>query len=145
MFNKRKITEIETQLADTRARNRKLQQECNDLSLEKSQLTNSLAVTSKNLDALRNTHSVVAEQNEKLLTETTSQAETIEAQSESITMLKEELAELNKASAERIQELTSEVTRLKQLLAAKDLEIEQAKNKTLDRVIEELKASANPS
>ena len=104
-----------------------------------------MTTTSKNLDALRNTHSVVAEQNEKLLTETTSQAETIEAQSESITMLKEELAELNKASAERIQELTSEVTRLKQLLAAKDLEIEQAKNKTLDRVIEELKASTNPS
>ena len=39
MFNKGKITEIETQLADTRARNRKLQQECNDLSLEKFQLT----------------------------------------------------------------------------------------------------------
>ena len=142
MFNKGKITEIETQLADTRARNRKLQQECNDLSLEKFQLIDSLTTTSENLDALRNTHSVVAEQNEKLLTETTSQAETIEAQSESITMLKEELAELNKASAERIQELTSEVTRLKQLLAAKDLEIEQEKNKTLDRVIEELKSTA---
>ena len=142
MFNKSKITEIETQLADTRARNRKLQQECNDLSLEKSQLTDNLTTTSENLDALRNTHSVVAEQNEKLLTKTSSQAETIEAQSESITMLKEELAELNKASAERIQELTSEVTRLKQLLGSKDLEIEKAKNKTLDRVIEELKSTA---
>ena len=142
MFNKSKITEIETQLADTRARNRKLQQECNDLSLEKFQLIDSLTTTSENLDALRNTHSVVAEQNEKLLTETTSQAETIEAQSESITMLKEKLAELNKASAERIQELTSEVTRLKQLLGSNDLEIEKAKNKTLDRVIEELKSTA---
>ena len=142
MFNKGKISELETQLSNTRERNNQPQQECNELSLEKSQLTDKLAVRSENLDAPRNKHATIVQQNEKLHTKTSSQAETIEAQSESITMLKEGLAELNKASAERIQELTSEVTRLKQLLGSNDLEIEKAKNKTLDRVIEELKSTA---
>ena len=142
MFNKGKIAELESQLSSTRERNNKLQQECNDLSLEKSQLTDNLAVTSETLETLRNTHSTVAEQNEKLLTETSSQAQKINEQSESINLLKEELAEVNKTSAERIQELTSEVTRLTQLLASKDLDIEKERNKTLDRVIEELKATA---
>lgn len=141
MFNKGKIAEVEALLQDARTKNLKLQNECNELSVEKVELQKKLDAAIEQANDLQVAQQDALQKMTELENVISSQERELQQKNQALSKQQEQV-ERAASDRARVDELSKEVTQLKELLASKDLEIEKEKNKTLDRVISELKATA---
>ena len=141
MFNKGKIAEVEALLQDARTKKLKLQNECNELSVEKIELQKKLDAAIEQANDLQVAQQDALQKMTELENVVSSQERELQQKNQALSKQQEQV-ERAASDRARVDELSKEVTQLKELLASKDLEIEKEKNKTLDRVISELKATA---
>ena len=141
MFNKGKIAEVEALLQDARTTKLKLQNECNELSVEKIELQKKLDAAIEQANNLQVAQQDALQKMTELEDVISSQERELQQKNQALSKQQEQV-ERAASDRARVDELSKEVTQLKELLASKDLEIEKEKNKTLDRVISELKATA---
>lgn len=141
MFSKGKIAEVEALLQDARTKNLKLQNECNELSVEKVELQKKLDAAIEQANDLQVAQQDALQKMTELENVISSQERELQQKNQALSKQQEQV-ERAASDRARVDELSKEVTQLKELLASKDLEIEKEKNKTLDRVISELKATA---
>ena len=140
MFNKGKIAEVEALLQDARTKKLKLQNECNELSVEKIELQKKLDAAIEQANDLQVAQQDALQKMTELENVVSSQERELQQKNQALSKQQEQV-ERAASDRARVDELSKEVTQLKELLASKDLEIEKEKNKTLDRVISELKAT----
>ena len=141
MFNKGKIAEVEALLQDARTKKLKLQNECNELSVENIELQKKLDAAIEQANNLQVAQQDALQKMTELEDVISSQERELQQKNQALSKQQEQV-ERAASDRARVDELSKEVTQLKELLASKDLEIEKEKNKTLDRVISELKATA---
>ena len=141
MFNKGKIAEVEALLQDARTKKLKLQNECNELSVENIELQKKLDAAIEQANNLQVAQQDALQKMTELENVISSQERELQQKNQALSKQQEQVERAASYRA-RVDELSKEVTQLKELLASKDLEIEKEKNKTLDRVISELKATA---
>ena len=141
MFNKGKIAEVEALLQDARTKKLKLQNECNELSVENIELQKKLDAAIEQANNLQVAQQDALQKMTELEDVISSQERELQKKNQALSKQQEQVERAASYRA-RVDELSKEVTQLKELLASKDLEIEKEKNKTLDRVISELKATA---
>ena len=140
MFSKGKIAEVEALLQDARTKKLKLQNECNELSVEKIELQKKLDASIEQANNLQIAQQDALQKMTELENVISSQERELQQKNQALSKQQEQV-ERAASDRARVDELSKEVTQLKELLASKDLEIEKEKNKTLDRVISELKAT----
>ena len=141
MFNKGKIAEVEALLQDARTKKLKLQNECNELSVENIELQKKVDAAIEQANNLQVAQQDALQKMTELEDVISSQERELQQKNQALSKQQEQV-ERAASDRARVDELSKEVTQLKELLASKDLEIEKEKNKTLDRVISELKATA---